>query len=340
MEKIVKYCAICEENFVEEFSFCPKCSALLTDNEADPNYTESESYQITLVDDKKSKTHQSLLFGAFLVVMSGSVFGLVLSVYNADAYVSALDEDLVTVAYTPIDNATLLKEEQSDPSKEKGQKGGGIGGNEDPTPVSKGPLASQSENPMFAPTTKNVRLTDPEIKIQLETQGVIKRKQTDEKYGDPDSTFNVDSDGPGKYGGQGTGFDRGQGTGKGPGGGSNEGPGIGHDPSGSNGSTNKKIDEEPPKLPKVVTTALKIIDKPRAIYTNEARKNQIAGTVTLRVTFLASGQVGNILVVSGLADGLTEQAIVAAKGIKFEPAKANGISQTITRQVQYTFTLY
>ncbi len=340
MEKIVKYCAICKESFVEEFSFCPKCSALLTANETDPNYKENESYQITLVDDKKSKTHQSLLFGAFLVVMSGSVFGLVLSIYNADAYVSALDEDLVIVAYTPLDNPTLLKEEHSDPSQEKGQKGGGNGGNDDPTPPSRGTFASQSENPLFAPTAKNVRLTDPEIKIKLETQGIIERKRTDEKYGEQNSTFFVDSDGPGKYGGQGTGFDRGQGTRKGPGGGPGEGPGIGNDKSGANGDPRNTIEVEPPKSLKAITTALKIIDKPRAIYTNEARKNQIAGTVTLRVTFLASGQVGNILVVSGLADGLTEQAIVAAKGIKFEPAKSNGVSQTITRQVQYTFTLY
>lgn len=340
MEKIVKYCTICEESFVEEFSFCPKCSALLTTDKVNPNFIDNKTYQVTFVNDKKSKTHQSLLFGAFLFVMSGSVFALTLSIYNSDIYISEIDEDLVTIAYAPIDEPTLLKEEQNNLSKDKGSKGGGNGGNNDPNPVSKGPLASQSDNPMFAPTAKNVRLTNPDIKIQMETKGVIERQQTDEKYGQPTSTFNVDSDGPGKGGGQGTGPDRGQGPGKGPGGGPDDGPGIGLDPNGINGKKPKPNDEEPPKPPKTITAALKIIDKPRAIYTNEARKNQIAGTVTLRVTFLASGQIGNIVVISGLTDGLTEQAIVAARSIKFEPAKSNGISQTITRQVQYTFTLY
>jgi outer membrane biosynthesis protein TonB len=37
---------------------------------------------------------------------------------------------------------------------------------------------------------------------------------------------------------------------------------------------------------------------------------------------------------------LTEQAIAAARQIRFEPAKKNGVPQTVTNQVQYQFTLY
>ena len=85
---------------------------------------------------------------------------------------------------------------------------------------------------------------------------------------------------------------------------------------------------------------LQILSKPRANYTDAARTNQTQGTVTLRVTFLANGEIGNVGIVNYLPDGLTERAIEAAKQIKFEPATQNGKVVTVTKQVQYSFTLY
>lgn len=85
---------------------------------------------------------------------------------------------------------------------------------------------------------------------------------------------------------------------------------------------------------------LQILAKPRANYTNAARNNQTQGTVTLQVTFLANGEIGNVSIVNYLPDGLTEGAIEAAKQMKFEPATLNGKPVTVTKQVQYTFTLY
>ena len=87
-------------------------------------------------------------------------------------------------------------------------------------------------------------------------------------------------------------------------------------------------------------TALKVLSKPKAIYTDEARQHQIQGTVTLRVTFLANGTIGNISPVSGLPNGLTEQSVGAAREIKFVPQIKNGQPQTVTKIVQYSFTLY
>ncbi|HXG83376.1 MAG TPA: energy transducer TonB [Pyrinomonadaceae bacterium] len=86
--------------------------------------------------------------------------------------------------------------------------------------------------------------------------------------------------------------------------------------------------------------SLQIISKPKPDYTDEARQNQVAGTVRLRVDFLASGQIGNVSSISGLPDGLTEQAITAAKQIKFKPAAKNGKSITATKIVEYNFTIY
>jgi TonB family protein len=88
------------------------------------------------------------------------------------------------------------------------------------------------------------------------------------------------------------------------------------------------------------TKSLQILSKTKANYTDAARTNQTQGTVTLRVMFLANGKIGDVAVVNYLPDGLTEQAIEAAKQMKFEPAKVNGVAQTVTKQVQYTFTLY
>lgn len=85
---------------------------------------------------------------------------------------------------------------------------------------------------------------------------------------------------------------------------------------------------------------LKIISKPRANYTDLARQHNTQGIVALRVIFLADGKIGNISVASGLPNGLTEQAVEAAKLIEFEPKKENGKPQSVTKLIQYTFTIY
>ena len=85
---------------------------------------------------------------------------------------------------------------------------------------------------------------------------------------------------------------------------------------------------------------LQIISKPRASYTDAARQNQTEGTVTLRVVFSADGKIGQVTPANKLPDGLTEQAIAAAREIKFEPAMKNGIPQTVTKLVQYSFFIY
>ncbi len=94
-------------------------------------------------------------------------------------------------------------------------------------------------------------------------------------------------------------------------------------------------------IPKgAVITPLKFISKPLPVYTAAARKSNIQGTVTLRITFLASGEIGVITPFKCLPDGLTEQAIVAARQIIFEPQKLNGVPQTVTKQLDYAFSQY
>ena len=88
------------------------------------------------------------------------------------------------------------------------------------------------------------------------------------------------------------------------------------------------------------TNPLRITAKPKAGYTDDARANNVEGAVRLKVTLLANGQVGSITVVDGLPDGLTEQAIAAARRLKFEPATKDGVAVSKIITIDYSFTIY
>jgi TonB family protein len=90
----------------------------------------------------------------------------------------------------------------------------------------------------------------------------------------------------------------------------------------------------------IVSKPLKILSKTKAAYTAEARNANIAGRVSLRVTFTASGQVENISVIRGLPFGLTEQAVSAVQKIKFEPEIKCGTPISRTKTVEYNFDIY
>lgn len=85
---------------------------------------------------------------------------------------------------------------------------------------------------------------------------------------------------------------------------------------------------------------LKFLHLPKPSYTNLARYYWMQGKVTLRVTFLASGTIGNITPVTKLPFGLTNSAINAARQIRFEPATKDGVPITMIRPVEFRFTLY
>lgn len=85
---------------------------------------------------------------------------------------------------------------------------------------------------------------------------------------------------------------------------------------------------------------LRILSKARANYTDEARKKGDEGVVRVRVVFLASGKIGLVTPISGLPNGLTEQAILAAKQIQFIPQTLNGQPVNVTKIVEYSFSIY
>lgn len=88
------------------------------------------------------------------------------------------------------------------------------------------------------------------------------------------------------------------------------------------------------------TFGVKILSKPRANYTDLARTYNIVGTARIRITFQADGQIGAVSPVTKLPLGLTLSAMEAARKIRFEPAVKNGVPYSVTKIVEYTFTLY
>lgn len=88
------------------------------------------------------------------------------------------------------------------------------------------------------------------------------------------------------------------------------------------------------------TRGLTIITKPRSSYTEAARQSKIQGKVVLLVRFLGNGGIGDITVISGLSNGLTEEAIKAARKIVFIPLQGNGRRYTVAKRVEYTFTIF
>ena len=67
-----------------------------------------------------------------------------------------------------------------------------------------------------------------------------------------------------------------------------------------------------------------LLNEPRPLYTEDARKNKVQGIVRVRVLVDERGSVREVLVTRGLPDGLNEQAIRAAYQMRFSPAMKNG----------------
>ncbi|MGB7759800.1 MAG: TonB family protein [Bryobacteraceae bacterium] len=85
--------------------------------------------------------------------------------------------------------------------------------------------------------------------------------------------------------------------------------------------------------------AVEILEKPRPAYTAEARSLRIEGEVVLDVIFGASGEVVVLDVRKRLGHGLDENAIAAARTIRFHPAFRDGKPVDATGIVHIDFQL-
>jgi TonB family protein len=104
--------------------------------------------------------------------------------------------------------------------------------------------------------------------------------------------------------------------------------------------SNATQSQDRPFSPRDVSRKATIIWRPAPEYTEEARQNQIMGTVVLRGVFEANGQVSSVRVVTGLKDGLTGKAVEAALSIRFLPAEKDNVLVSQYIQIEYNFNLY
>lgn len=84
----------------------------------------------------------------------------------------------------------------------------------------------------------------------------------------------------------------------------------------------------------------RIRSKPNPRYTEEARRRGVSGRVVIAVVLCRTGEVGDPEVIQGLPHGLSEEAIKAARRIKFEPARKDDERVNVRVRVLYDFELF
>lgn len=113
------------------------------------------------------------------------------------------------------------------------------------------------------------------------------------------------------------------------------------------GKSDAKVPDPDRKLPVVIgvrppedPSRIFLAYKPLARYTTSARRSRVSGRVSLRVTFGANGQIEKIVEVNGLSSGLTEQAVKAARLIRFLPELKDNKPVTVQKTIEYSFQVY
>lgn len=236
----------------------------------------------------------------------------------------------------------------SKPKQEKAGGGGG-GGREEQKPASFGkvPQTDLRIPQVVAPDPHPPTVKNPVLPVAATLDADPKLFPPDPRnlpYGDPKSKSTDTSSGPGTGNGIGTGtgggIGPGSGGGYGPGEGGNTGGGPRHEGGGGAGGGGGGTDYNKIFSGKDVTQKARVLSKPEPPYTEEARKNQITGTVVLQVVFASSGEVTQIRAIKPLPFGLTEKAIAAARQIKFVPAMKDGHPVSMYMHLEYAFNLY
>ncbi len=299
-------------------------------------------YYITVIEEKNSKQRNMLLLGSAAFCLTVALVAVVWSIFDKALDVGAIDDGRLFSAVI-VDDPMVTEELKEEKKKDKEDGGGGGGGKEEPEPVNQGDLVDQTKNPIRPPDVKVPRM-DFELQTPPpSTEGNMKFAKNFDRWGDPNSKFQGLSNGPGTGGGIGTGTGTGQGSGRGTGTGSGSGSGYGSgngDGNGDGDGVGGGGNPPPPGAIKAVTTPLQILSKPKATYTDAARTNNVQGSVRLKFTLLASGAVGSITPVTRLPHGLTEQAIAAARQIRFKPKMINGVPQSVVVTFYYVFNIY
>ena len=87
-------------------------------------------------------------------------------------------------------------------------------------------------------------------------------------------------------------------------------------------------------------TAPRPVYSPNPEYVDKARREKIAGNVTLAMILTAEGKVRDLKVTKSLDKGLDKQALAAVSTWRFEPATKDGKPVAVHLNVDVTFKLY
>jgi protein TonB len=220
--------------------------------------------------------------------------------------------------------------------------GGGGGGDGSPLPPQTGKLPPPSSIQAAIPTRPP--LNPPALPVAgMDIDPALWKDLRAPVYGDPRSTSFVESKGPGE--GEGIGTNKGLGIGAG------DGPGYGPGKDGNMGERSRELGGDGEGggrgagssgifRSSQVEQRARLLSKPEPQYTEEARRNQVSGTVVLRAVFSSTGEVVQIRALRTLPFGLTERAIAAARQIEFVPAVKGGQQVSVAMQLEYNFNLY
>jgi TonB family protein len=102
----------------------------------------------------------------------------------------------------------------------------------------------------------------------------------------------------------------------------------------------KPVNLDAPPVENANITPLKVLAKPKVDYTEKARTANVSGTVRVLAGCSTDGKVRHVLVVRSLGYGLDEQAVDAARHIRFEPKKVDGKPVATVITLDYGFTIY
>jgi periplasmic protein TonB len=205
--------------------------------------------------------------------------------------------------------------------------GGGGGGEHSLVAASKGKLPkfsmTQLTPPMVVPKNLNPKMAatptvlgPPDLKLPSPNLP---------NYGDPLAASITDSSGTGTGGGIGNGTGGGVGSG--------EGGGVGPGEGGGTGGGLYRAGEGGVSVPTCLYC-------PRASFSDEARKAKYQGTVVLQLVITPDGRGTHIEVVKGVGMGLDEEAVKAAQGWRFNPAKLDGKPVSAIATIEVEFQLF
>lgn len=83
-----------------------------------------------------------------------------------------------------------------------------------------------------------------------------------------------------------------------------------------------------------------VVKKPASSYVDSARMKNIQGTIQIRASFSENGSISKMEIIKSLPEGLLRQAVFALFRVKFLPQMKDGNPESVTKVVEYNFSIY